>query len=82
MLADDPGAAAVDDGYPLRYLARHLCAAGRAADLHALLAAEHPAGEDRAVNIWFAAHDHADTVISYLADLALARADSAAATDR
>jgi hypothetical protein len=82
VLAADLGIAGIDVGYPLRHLAWHLCAAGRAADLHALLAAEHPAGADRAVNTWFAAHDHADTAFSYLADLALARADSAAATDR
>jgi hypothetical protein len=81
VLATDPGAAGIDGGYPLRHLARHLCAAGRAADLHALLAAEHKAG-DRSASIWFTAHDHTDTVLGYLADLSLARADSAAATDR
>ena len=82
VLAGDPGAAGADGGYPLRQLASHLCAAGRAGDLHALLAAEYPAGGGRAVNAWFAAHEHANTVIGYLADLALARADSAADTDR
>ena len=69
-LAEDPGAAEIDGGYPLRHLARHLCHAGRAADLHALLAVEHPAGADHAVNTWFAAHDHADSIVSYLDDLA------------
>ena len=82
VLAADPAAAGIDGGYPLRHLARHLCAAGRAQDLHSLLAAGHPAGGDRAVNTWFAAHDYADTVTGYLADIALARADSAAAADR
>ena len=82
-LAADPGGAGIDDGYPLRHLTRHLCAAGRAAELHALLAADHPADGNREVNTWFAAHDHADSVsLYYLADLARARADSAAATDR
>ena len=32
--------------------------------------------------MWFAAHDHADSIVSYLDDLARARGDSAAATDR
>ena len=82
VLAADPHTASVDGGYPLRHLARHLCAAERAKDLHTLLETEHPASRDRAVNTWFAAHDHADTVIGYLADITLARADSAAATDR
>jgi hypothetical protein len=81
-LGNDPGAADVDGGYPLRQLARHLCQAGRAADLQALLAVEYPPGAGHAVNIWFAAHDHADTVVSYLDDLARARAVSTAATDQ
>ena len=75
-------AADIDGGYPLRHLARHLYHAGRAADLHVLLAVEHPAGGNHAVNTWFAAHDHADSIVSYLADLARARSDSAAATDQ
>jgi hypothetical protein len=81
-LAADPSAADIDGGYPLRHLARHLSHAGRSADLHALLAAEHPAGSDRVVNTWFTAHDHADSITSYLEDLAQARRDSATATDQ
>jgi hypothetical protein len=69
------------DGYSLRHLGRHLCLAGRAAELHRLLALEHQAG-DRTVNLWFAAHEQASDVLSYLNDLSLARADSAASTDR
>jgi hypothetical protein len=48
--------------------------------LHALLAAEYPVSGDSASNVWFAAHDYADIVTGYLADIALAHADSAAAT--
>jgi tetratricopeptide (TPR) repeat protein len=81
-LAGDPGVADVDDGYPLRHLARHLCSAGRAADLHALLAADHPAGPGRAVNTWFAAQEYAGSIVSYLDDLARTRNDAAAATDK
>jgi hypothetical protein len=80
-LAEDPGGGEIDGGYPLRHLARHLCQAGRTAHLHALLAAEHPVSENHAVNTWFAAHDHADTIISYLNDLSRARDDSATVTD-
>ncbi len=35
----------------------------------------------RAVNVWFAAHDHADCLVAYLDDLARARDISAIATD-
>jgi hypothetical protein len=80
-LADDLAAADVDDGYPLRHLARHLQYANRGAELHRLLAVEYPVGDGRVFNVWFAAHDHSDCILSYLDDLARARADSAAATD-
>jgi hypothetical protein len=80
-LTANPSVAEIDGGYPLRHLAHHLCSAGRAPELHALLAAEHPAGPDRAVNTWFAAHEHADSIVSYLDDLARAGRDSAASTD-
>jgi TIR domain len=73
-LADDPGLAAVDGGYPLRHLARHLVAASRDEDLHRLLRANGPAGQNRpGPTAWFAAHDRADTVEDYLADIAAAR---------
>lgn len=81
-LAEDPGLAGVDGGYPLRNLARHLCHAHRAADLHQLLAAEHATSGNHAVNTWFAAHDRADSIMSYQADLAEARNDSAVTTNR
>ena len=82
VLAADPDAAGTDGGYPLRHLVRHLRHAGRTADLHALLAAEHAASGDQAVNTWFAAHDRADSIVTYLADIALARSEAAAGTDR
>ena len=82
LLAADPGAAAIDDGYPLRHLARHLDHAGRHRDLHQLLAASRAAAGERVSNVWFAAHDYADCVSSYLDDLTRARQASARATDR
>ena len=80
VLAEDPGAAGIDGGYPLRYLAQHLCHAGRAAELRTLLAAEHPGAGGQLVNTWFAAHDQADSIISYLDDIARASSDAAATT--
>jgi hypothetical protein len=78
VLAADPAAASVDDGYPLRYLSQHLIRAGRSCDVHALLAAEGPSagGTGSGVgkrNVWFNAHDVAGDVHGYLADLRLAR---------
>ncbi|MFD5345148.1 hypothetical protein ACFWJY_15620, partial [Streptomyces anulatus] len=82
-LAADPAlAAGMDDGYPLRHLARHLHRSRRIADLHQLLRAEWSMGQGRAVNVWFAAHDHADTLDGYLDDVVLAREDSERRTDR
>ena len=81
-LAADPDAAGTDGGYPRRHLVRHLRRAGRTADLHALLAASHLSGRDHAVNTWFAVHDHADSIVDYFADLAVARGESAAVTSR
>jgi hypothetical protein len=81
VLARDPGAAAIDDGYPLRHLAFHLSQARRAPELHGLLATEQTRSEDHAVNTWFAAHDHADGIMGYLSDVGRARGDGAAATD-
>jgi hypothetical protein len=80
-LAAKPAAARLDDGYPLRHLAGHLHHAGRIADLHRLLAISHPLSRDRAVNVWFAAHDAAGRLTSYLGDLADARQNCAAVTD-
>ncbi len=79
--ADPTAVAAMDDGYPLRHLARHLAAAGRAADLHQLLRTEGTGGAERTGNVWFAAHDHADTIDDYLTDVALARAEAEHRTD-
>jgi len=80
-LGENPAMAGIDGGYPLRHLARHLLSACRAADLHRLLAAEHSTTDHGTTNVWFAAHDHADCVLSYLNDLAQARHDSAVSTD-
>jgi hypothetical protein len=69
VLAADPSVAEVDGSYPLRHLACHLYRANRADDLHWLLAAKPTANNGQSVNIWFAAHKHANTLIFYLADL-------------
>ncbi len=82
VLAQDPSAAGMDGGYPLRYLAHHLCHAARTADMHTLLAIEHQDAGSHPVNTWFAAHDHADSIISYLDDLAWARSDAETASDQ
>jgi hypothetical protein len=81
MLAKDPAAADIDDGYPLRHLARHLHHSGRILDLHGLLAAETSGRDARRVNVWFAGHDYAECIASYLDDLTRARNVSATATD-
>src|SRR6266496_3859513 len=80
--SQDPSAAGMDGGYPLRYLAHHLCHAARTADMHTLLAIEHQDAGSHPVNTWFAAHDHADSIISYLDDLAWARSDAETASDQ
>jgi hypothetical protein len=82
VLARIPGTASIDDGYPLRHLARHLLHARRAGDLHRLLAVADSVSSIREDNVWFAAHDHADCLVSYLDDLARARQAAAAATDQ
>jgi hypothetical protein len=81
VLAREPAAAGIDDGYPLRHLARHLHHAGRVAELHRLLAVAHSGSRGGEVNVWFAAHDYADCLASYLEDLERAQNNSAAATD-
>jgi len=70
------------DGYTLRHLSQHLCLAGRIAELHRLLALDHQVTDSGTVNLWFAAQERANNVVGYLGDLALARADAAASTDR
>lgn len=79
-LVDSPTLANVDNGYPLRHLARHLVAAGRADDVHQLLRADDPTRQGPPA--WFAAHDQADTVDDFLADVALARDLHARAADQ
>jgi hypothetical protein len=82
VLAVDPDAASVDDGYPLHHLTRHLDHAGAHHDMHQLLAASHVTADSLVSNVWFAAHDYADCVSSYLEDLSQARQASAHATNR
>ncbi|MFH9726014.1 hypothetical protein ACH4M4_24075 [Streptomyces sp. NPDC017254] len=81
-LGDDPALAETDDGYPLRHLAGHLARAGRWADLHRLLRAGRPVGQRQEVNVWFTAHDRADTLDAYLDDIARARDECRQRTDR
>ena len=69
------------DGYSLRHLGHHLCVAGRAGELHRLLALEQQVAGDQASNFWFAAHDYAGSLTSYLDDIDRAWADCARATD-
>ena len=80
-LAAEPGLVRADDGYPLRHLARHLVDAGRAADLRRLLDMGVQTSDGHAVNVWFAAHDHADAIDDYLADVALVEHDIKRRTD-
>ncbi|MFJ5989225.1 NACHT domain-containing protein [Lentzea sp. NPDC092896] len=68
----------IDDGYPLRHLARHLVGAGRVEDLHRLLRAEDASGRPT----WFTAHDRAGTVDGFLSDVAVARDLHAWTTDQ
>ena len=81
VLAADPDAAGIDDGYPLYHLARHLDHSDRYQDMHQLLVTSRVAADGRVGNLWFAAHDFADCVSSYLDDLMRARQASARATD-
>ncbi|MFJ6673289.1 BTAD domain-containing putative transcriptional regulator [Actinosynnema sp. NPDC091369] len=63
-------------GYAVRHLAGHLLDAGRIEDLRRLLTTEGRTG-----NLWFAAHEHADAVDDYLADIATLWAHLARRTD-
>lgn len=74
-LAADPELVRIDGGYPLRHLARHLVDAGRAADLRRLLDTGMQTRDGQVVNVWFAAHDHADAIDDYLADVAMVEHD-------
>ena len=81
VLADDPDVATVDDGYALRHLARHLHNAQRDLDLHRMLAAEKPGGPDHRTNVWFSAHDHANSIVNYVRDVEAAAQQSAGVVD-
>jgi hypothetical protein len=80
-LATQFGLAQQHSGYPLRHLTRHLQQAGRLHHLRQLLIAEAQRPGHGAFNVWYAAHDHADTLDSYLHDLARARSIAAHAVD-
>ncbi|MFI6502069.1 hypothetical protein [Nonomuraea typhae] len=57
------------DGYGRRHLVAHLLAAGRVADVHALLAREDAEGR----NLWHEIHETAGDVFGFLQDVELAR---------
>ena len=81
VLAGNPAAAGIDDGYPLRHLARHLHHGERQEDLNRLLTTAYQARNGTIGNVWFAADDHAECLSSYLLDLARGRDASARSTD-
>ncbi|MCT9112813.1 hypothetical protein N4G69_45955, partial [Streptomyces mirabilis] len=71
----------VDGGYPLRHLAHHMILAGWSVGLRQLLQAESPAKDRQARNIWFAAHEYAGPLDTYLDDVERARGEAARRTD-
>ncbi|UVS80571.1 BTAD domain-containing putative transcriptional regulator [Actinokineospora sp. UTMC 2448] len=75
-LAANPDLLTARSGYAVRHLAGHLLDAGRAEDLCRLLAAGGRTG-----NTWFAAHEHADAVDDYLADVSALRTHLERRTD-
>ena len=83
-LSSNSATADIDDGYPLRHLARHLQYAGRATDLHRLLATvcSHSATSRVRATCGSPHMTHADSLVSYLDDLARAQNDSATVTDQ
>jgi hypothetical protein len=81
LLAAEPSLAQADDRYPLAHLVGHLHRASRTEDMHRLLRAERQTGTGPAINVWFSAHDHADTLSRYLDDLAYARSITPARTE-
>jgi hypothetical protein len=78
-----PGAAdRVGRSYALRHLPSHLEAAGRADELHRLLACVTTSSAGDELNLWFDAHDRAGTLDSYLDDLDRARRAAELCTDQ
>ncbi|WP_141982691.1 BTAD domain-containing putative transcriptional regulator [Saccharothrix saharensis] len=75
-LAADFDLLTAGSGYAVRHLAGHLLDAGRIEDLRRLLTTEGRTG-----NLWFAAHEHADAVDDYLADISTLWAHLAHRTD-
>ncbi|MFD0206086.1 MULTISPECIES: hypothetical protein [Saccharothrix] len=75
-LAADLDLLTAGSGYAVRHLAGHLLDAGRIEDLCRLLTTEGRTG-----NLWFAAHEHADAVDDYLADISALWAHLAHRTD-
>jgi hypothetical protein len=84
VLAGQPDVALLDGGYGLRQLPVHLEGAGRAEDLHQLLACERRDYPGQAANVWYLAHDRAGRADIYLEHIARAAAlaQRAAATAR
>ncbi|MER5421910.1 hypothetical protein [Streptosporangium roseum] len=82
-LAAHPRLGDADGGYGFRHLVHHLLAAGRAEEVHRLLACEQPAGQGRpgVVNVWFDARHRAGQVDGYLRDLEAAAGAARRATD-
>ncbi|WP_461125047.1 AfsR/SARP family transcriptional regulator [Saccharothrix stipae] len=75
-LAADLDLLTAGSAYAVRHLAGHMLDAGRIEDLCRLLTAEGRTG-----NLWFAAHEHADAVDDYLADISALWARLARRTD-
>lgn len=81
LLAGDPSLASMDGGYPLRHLTHHMILARWSAGLRQLLRAESPAGDRQARNIWFAAHEYAGPLDTYLDDVDRARREAGRRAD-
>lgn len=69
LLSDTPGLAAMDNGYALRHLTQHLRHAGRVDDLHELICSQGITINDQFFNTWFAAHDAAGSLATYIGNL-------------
>ena len=69
LLSDTPGLAAMDNGYALRHLTQHLRHADRVDDLHELICSQGTTISDQPFNTWFAAHDAAGSLATYIGNL-------------
>jgi bDLD-like protein len=80
-LTADLSRAALDDGYALRHLTRHLSTAGRNDEVHRLLHAQYRTSNRDLRNVWYDAQDLAGSVDAYLLDIELARSIAEQDTD-